>query len=309
MQSIRPPRTWTLLFASLLVALTVAACARQNDPPAGSPAAAGETALQRMKRTGVLRAAYGGFPPYTIVDPNPQATVKVSGFAVDLVNEVAKRHNPPLKVTWENLNWNTLRADMLGGRFDVLVDAVYQTIPRASDFAFTQPFSYFGIACALVRKDDNRFQTFADLDRPGITIALAAGYTSTEYARARLTKPTLREVPVGDTPFAQLDDVRFGRADVALNDTPTVVQYAMANAGTVKALWVEAPPSVVPAGFLVRKEDTDLVAFLNTAIEILRVDGTIKELDGKWNALGYYTPLTLTPGRGLSKYLAERTGK
>jgi ABC-type amino acid transport substrate-binding protein len=114
---------------------------------------------------------------------------------------------------------------------------------------------------------------------------------------------------VGDTPFAQLDDVRFGRADVALNDTPTVVQYAQAHANTVKALWVEDPPSVVPAGFLLRKQDTDLLAFLNAAIRVLQVDGTIRELDTKWNALGYYTPLTLTPGQGLGKYLAGPTGK
>lgn len=264
-----------------------------------------EGALQRIKRTGVIRAAFGGFPPYTIVDPNPGAATPVTGFAVDLITEIGKRHDPPLKVEWTNLSWARLRADMVGGRFDVLVDAVYHTIPRASDFAFTEPFSYFGIACGLVRQDDNRFRTFEDLNRSDITIALAAGYTSTDYAHAHLTAPRFKEVPVGDTPFIQLDDVRFGRADVALNDTPTVVQYATAHRGVVKALWVNDPPSLVPAGFLTKKEDVDLVAFLNTAIGVLKVDGTIRDLDKKWNGLGYYEPLDLAPGQGLATYLSE----
>jgi ABC-type amino acid transport substrate-binding protein len=282
-------------------------CTRQPDTPQGASPTA-ESGFQRIKRTGIIRAAFGGFPPYTIVDPNPKAAVPVSGFAVDLIAEIAKRHDPPLRVEWGNVNWSRLRADMIGGRYDVLVDAVYETIPRASDFAFTEPFSYFGIACGLVRKDDNRFRAFADLDRPDITIALAAGYTSTEYARAHLTKPRFKEVPVGDTPFAQLDDVRFGRADVALNDTPTVVQYAQAHPDAVKPLWVDRPPSLVAAGLMLRKEDAELLAFLNSAIRILSIDGTIRDLDQKWNALGYYEPLELTPGRGLAQYLTP-TGR
>jgi hypothetical protein len=58
-----------------------------------------ESALQRIKRTGVMRVGYGGFPPYTIVDPRESDPNKrVSGFAVDMVNEIAARYSPPLKV-------------------------------------------------------------------------------------------------------------------------------------------------------------------------------------------------------------------
>lgn len=253
-----------------------------------------------FKRTGVLRVGYGGFPPYTIVNPNESdPNRRVSGYAVDIVNEIASRMQPRPRIEWHNVNWETLGADMASNRFDFLADAVYFTIPRATDFEFTSPYSYFGIAAAVVRIDDNRFSTFTDLDREGISIAVAEGWTSTEYARRRLRRPEFKSIVVGEDAFVQLDEVLLGRADVALQDVPTVLQYVRAHSDRVRALWVADPPAVVPSGFLVRAEDDNLREFLNTALEILRTDGTLAQLDEKWNGLGSYLEQTYIPGRGL----------
>lgn len=257
--------------------------------------------MQRIESTGVLRVGYGGFPPYTIVDPKEgDQNRRVKGFVVDMVNEIAARHSPPLKVEWYNLNWETFRADMLSGKFDFLADAVYETVPKAAGFAMTDPFSYFGIAAAVVRKHEDRFNSFRDLDRADITISLAQGYVSTDYAQQELKRPTFKLVPIGKDAFAQLDEVLFERADVALNDIPTVVQYVRAHPDKVKALWVEAPPSWVAAGFVVRQEDVDLLQFLNTSIRILKVDGTLNRLDRNWKSLGFFEKLDLVPGSGLT---------
>lgn len=261
----------------------------------------GETVMQRIEHAGVLRVGYGGFPPYTIIDPRESDSNKrVSGFTVDMVDQIAIRHSPPLRVEWYNLNWETFRADMLSGKFDFLADAVYETVPKAAEFAMTNPFSYFGIAAAVVRIDDGRFRNFSDLDRSDITIALAQGYVSTDYAEQELKKPHLKLIAVGKDAFTQLDEVLLGRSDVALNDIPTVVQYVRAHSDKVKALWVQAPPSWVAASFVTRQEDLDLLNFLNTSLRILEVDGTIARLDRKWQSLGYFSTLDLKPGAGLS---------
>ena len=68
----------------------------------------------------------------------------------------------------------------------------------------------------------------------------------------------------------------------------------------VKALWVDHPPSSVPASFVTRREDWDLLEFLNTSIRILEVDGTLQRLDKKWNSLGHFEKLDLIPGAGLA---------
>ena len=261
-----------------------------------------EGALARVRRQGVLRVAYGGFPPYTIIDLNEtDENKRVRGFAVDMIEEIAKRHEPPLKLEWHQLHWETMRADMLSGKFDLLVDAVYQTVQRASDFGLSEPFSYFGVACGLVRKDDNRFKTFQDLDRDDVTIAVAVGWTSTEFAKRHLKKPKWIDVVVGESPFVQFDEVLNGRADVALQDVPTLVQYARAHKNKVKVLWLDKPPTMVAGGFATRLEDRDLLDFINAGIRILKVDGTIRRIDEKWKGLGYYEKVDLVPGTGLTE--------
>ena len=186
--------------------------------------------LQTIVKQGVIRVGYGGYPPYTISDPKEtDPNKRVKGFSVDLVAEIAARSTPPLRVEWVKLNWDTLKADMLSDKFDFIADPVFETVPRALDFGFSEPYSYFGIAVAVVRKEDNRFKSFKDLDQPGITIALAQAWTSSEFARKNLSKPTFKDITVTGDAFNQLDEVLLGRADVALNDVPTVAQYVSAH--------------------------------------------------------------------------------
>jgi len=251
-----------------------------------------------------MRVGYGGFPPYTIIDTQEtDPSKKIKGFAADLVAEICQRSVPPMKVEWHLINWETLRTDMVSRKFDFIADPVYSTVPRALEFCYCDPYSYFGVALGLVRKDDNRFKVFSDLDRSDITIAIAEGWVSTEYARAHLSKPKLKTIPVGGDAFVQLDDVLMGRADIALQDSPTVVQYAKAHKDKVKVLWLDHPPCVVPGGFAVRNDDADLLRYLNTCLEILRSDGTMEKLDKKWNTYGYFEERHLIPTAGLRAFL------
>lgn len=296
--------TYASVFLSL-VALAIAIWSGLREPSASAGPAV-ETAIEKLKRTGVLRVAYGGFPPYTIVDPNEtDPNKRVSGFTVDMINEIARRSSPQLRVEWYQLSWDTFRSDMLSGKFDVVADAVYATVPKAQDFAFSEPFSYFGLAAAVVRIDDNRFRAFRDLDRPDITISLAQGYVSTDYAQAELKQPKFKLVTVGTDAFSQLDEVLFNRADVALNDIPTVVQYVRAHPKQVKALWVEKPPSWAAASFVSRREDRDFLDMLSTDIRIMKADGTLARLDQKWKSLGYFEEPIMRPGAGLAGFAAQ----
>lgn len=284
-----------------VAALVISLRSRSSAIKGGSSATAtGETTLTRVRKEKVLRVGWGGFPPYTKMKPNEaDPNKRVEGFMVDVVNEIAGRAEPPLRVEWHLLQWETFRADLQTGKFDFIADPVYQTVGRAIDFRVSDPVSYFGIAVGLVRKDETRFVTFQDIDRADVTVALAEGYTSSEYARKCLHNAKLKSIPVTTDAFVQLDDVLFGRSDVALNDVPTVLQYARAHADKVKALWIEKPPAIVPGGFLARKEDADLIDFLNVSLRILRADGTIKKLDAKWNTLGMFPIDNLEAGGGL----------
>jgi L-cystine transport system substrate-binding protein len=304
----RAPK-FSLLVPLLVVAIfclaALTSCASRR---AGNQATTVETALGRVKREKVLRVGYGGFPPYTIIDSKEtDPNKRVKGFAADLVQEIANRSVPKLTVEWHIISWDSLATDMRSQKFDFIADPVYATVPRALEFSYTVPYSYFGIALGLVRKDENRFHNFSDLDRSDITVAMAEGWVSTDYARDHLQKPHFKTIPVGGDSFVQLDDVLTGRADIALQDSPSVVQYAKAHPDKVKILWLQHPPSVVPGGFMVRREDTDLKDFLDICMRLMKADGTIAKLDQKWKTYGYFEHSDLVPAAGLQQYLD--TGK
>ena len=145
--------------------------------------------LARIDRDSELHAGYGVYPPYTQEDPN---TKKVSGLSVEIVEQIAKELK--CKVVWHRLNWNTMSADLKRGEYDVIADPIFQTIPRAREFAFTAPYAYFADGIAVVRKDDDRFTTFESLDRDGITIAVGQGWASETLIKTRFTKPKVVSV-------------------------------------------------------------------------------------------------------------------
>jgi ABC-type amino acid transport substrate-binding protein len=96
--------------------------------------------LERIEKTGEIHAGYGVYPPYTQEDPN---TGKVSGLSVDLIEQIARDLN--CKVVWHRLNWNTMSADLKRGTYDMIADPIFETIPRAREFAFT-PVSRFDLS-------------------------------------------------------------------------------------------------------------------------------------------------------------------
>lgn len=286
--------------AVVALLLSVLAVMRSGRSVPEAPRA--QSTFAEILKTHTIHAGYGGFPPYTIINLNePDSSKRVTGFCIDLMNEIARRCDPPLRVEWEHFNWKTMRAELDQGRVDVLADIVYATVPRATDMEVTDPFSYVGIACGLVRADENRIRTFKDLERKDITVALAQGWASSEYAFQNLSRPRTDYlmIPAGDDAAPQLDAVINGRADIALNDVPSVAQYVKNHPGKVKGLWLDEPPSLVGGGFATRRQDTELLAFLNQAIHVLEVDGTIRRLDEKWKTYGHFERLNLTQGEGL----------
>jgi len=260
-----------------------------------------DSSLQRTLNTRVLRVGYSGFKPYTIINLDAQDPgLRVTGYCVDMIAELARRQSPPWTVQWVKVNFETLKADMESRKFDVFADAVYQTIPRAAQFGFTKPWGYFGVAVGVVRRGETgRFKRFEDLDDPNLTVSLAEGWTSTEFARQHLSRPKFHVVTVGDDPFVQFQEVISGRADIALQDVPTVAQFVQQHPDVVEAVWLDNPPTRVPAGFMTRQGDFEMLHFLDVGIDVLRADGTLDRLDQKWRVLSDFPSLTLRPGRGL----------
>lgn len=274
--------TWTWLAVILgifALVISVAAFLRHSqESPVSRVTASG--LLERLDQSGELHAGYGVYPPYTQEDPN---TKKVSGFSVELIEQIGKELK--CKVVWHRLNWNTMSADLKRGEFDVIADPIFETIPRAREFAFTAPYAYFADGIAVVRKDEKRFTDFASLDREGITIAVGQGWASETLVKTRFTKPKIVSVQTTTDLLQVFNEVVAGRADVAVADGADAERFVKEHPDAVKALWLDNPPAAMPAGFALRPDDARGAEFLTVCLRNLETTGILDALARKWQIL------------------------
>lgn len=232
--------------------------------------------LDSINRSKTLRIGYEGYPPYVIKDPS---SGKLTGYSVELAELMASEAG--WKIEWVQTSADTKIPDLEAGRFDLMVEPIFQTIPRATKVTFSTPYSYFGYAAAIVRKGENRFKSVSDLNTKGVVVAVRLGYTDQTYAERNLPNATIRKLKADDISqvFA---DVTSGHSDIALADLEQVKAYAKEHPNSVDALWVDNPPAAVPAGFMLRQGDFVFFNFLNTAISYLDSNGVFEQLDKKY---------------------------
>lgn len=233
--------------------------------------------LERIDRLGELHAAYGVYPPFTMEDPSTRA---VSGLSVDLIQEIAKQLG--VRVVWHRLNWNTMAADLKRGEYDVIADPIFQTIPRAREFAFSEPYSYFADGVGVVGINEKRFATLADVDAPNVTVAVGQGWASETLLRARFSNARILAVDTSTDLLQVFNEVLAGRADIAIADGGNARRFVDQHSGRAKALWLDDPPAFMPAGFALRPDDSRGATFLTVAILNLRSTGVLDSIAARY---------------------------
>jgi polar amino acid transport system substrate-binding protein len=270
--------TITIVVSAVALALSSVALVRQSSRAPIVETEHQPGLLQRIEQSGEIHAGYGVYPPYTQEDPN---TKKVTGFSVDIIEQIAAELK--CKVIWHRLNWNTMSADLKRGEFDVIADPIFQTIPRAREFEFTAPYAYFADGIAVVRKDESRFPNFASLDREDIVIAVGQGWASETLVKSRFTKPKIVSVQTTTDLLQVFNDVVAGRADVAIGDGADAQRFVKEHPDAVKALWLDDPPAAMPAGFALRPDDTRGAEFLTVCLRSLESTGVLEGLANRWH--------------------------
>jgi hemerythrin-like metal-binding protein/PAS domain S-box-containing protein len=194
------------------------------------------------------------FPPYYLLDQDG----KPSGFAVDAMNEVAKRAG--FKVTYRvakngGANFKAIRA----GDIDI-IPSLGISDNRKQYVAFTQPVDTFRIA-VFVRNDTQGVSGVDDMKgRPVAVVADNAGYRFLEKKRPDVR---IKVFPLfADALFALLS------GDVDAFAYPEPVAWKLARKAKVSnQLKVAATPLFeIKRGMAVRKERTELLAVLDSAV-------------------------------------------
>ena len=247
-----------MMILAALVLLLSAAYAEEND------------LLARIRQKGeIVVATEGAWAPWTYHDENDQLV----GFDVEVAQGVAAKLGVTAKFV--ETEWDGIFAGLDAGRYDMAANGVEVTDERAKTYDFTEPYGYIHTALA-VRKDNDEITSFEDLK--GKTTANSLASTYMELAESY--GATVQGI---DTLEETIQLLTAGRIDATLNADVSFYDYLNVHPDAdfkLVAQTEDASHVAIP----LRKGDASatLLDAINTAIEELRADGTLKELSEKY---------------------------
>ena len=254
--------------------LTLSGCSNSSistAASAGASSAAGSSAdqLAAIQASGKLIVALeGAWQPWSYHDESDTLV----GYDVEVSRAIAEKLG--VEPEYVESDWDSLFAGLDAGRFDMVCNGVEVTDERALTYDFTTPYGYIHTALA-VRKDNDEIKTFEDLK--GKTTANSLASTYMELAESY--GATVQGI---DTLEETIQLLTAGRIDATLNADVSFYDYLNVHPDAdfkLVAQTAEASHVAIP---VLKSEDTAYLDALNTAIEELRADGTLKTLSEKY---------------------------
>ena len=269
-------RTFISLMSVMAAAgvLTLAGCSNSSDSTAASGTAASvapaaSDQLSSIQSSGKLIVALeGAWQPWSFHDESDTLV----GYDVEVSRAIAEKLG--VEPEYVESDWDSLFAGLDAGRYDMVCNGVEVTEERAKTYAFTTPYGYIHTALA-VRKDNEDIHSFEDLK--GKTTANSLASTYMELAESY--GATVQGI---DTLEETIQLLTAGRIDATLNADVSFYDYLNVHPDAdfkLVAQTAEASHVAIP---VLKSEDTAYLDALNTAIEELRADGTLKTLSEKY---------------------------
>ena len=266
-------RTFISLMSVMAAAgvLTLAGCSSDKS---ASTAASGSTAAQdklaAVKANGKLVVALeGAWQPWSFHDESDTLV----GYDVEVSRAIAEKLG--VEPEYVESDWDSLFAGLDAGRYDIVCNGVEVTEERAKTYDFTTPYGYIHTALA-VRKDNEDITSFEDLK--GKTTANSLASTYMELAESY--GATVQGI---DTLEETIQLLTAGRIDATLNADVSFYDYLNVHPDADFKLVAQTEDASHVAIPLVKGDtNASLLEAINTAIDELRADGTLKELSEKY---------------------------
>ena len=271
-------RTFISLMSVMAAAgvLTLAGCSSNSGSSAAASGAASSAAstgaadqLAAIQANGKLVVALeGAWQPWSYHDESDTLV----GYDVEVSRAIAEKLG--VEPEYVESDWDSLFAGLDAGRFDIVCNGVEVTDERAKTYDFTTPYGYIHTALA-VRKDNEDIKSFEDL--AGKTTANSPASTYMELAESY--GATVQGI---DTLEETIQLLTAGRIDATLNADVSFYDYLNVHPDANFKLVAQTEEASHVAIPVLKSDDTAFLDALNSAIEALRADGTLKELSEKY---------------------------
>ena len=252
----------SLLFAALAAATLFTACGKKPEAPAAAAPAAAQA---------IVIGLDDNFPPMGFRDDKGELV----GFDIDLAREAGKRIG--VEVSFKPIDWNAKEAELNGKRVDVLWNGLTITEERKANILFTTP--YLENHQIIVVTEKSPIKTKAQL--AGKVVGVQDGSSAVEAIEkdAAAAKAIKELKKFGDNVTA-LMDLSAGRLDALVVDEVVGRYYTAKKPGEYRVL--EENFGTEDYGVGTRKDDTELMAKLQKAMDEMKADGAAATISTKW---------------------------
>lgn len=209
------------------------------------------------------------YPPFEMTDPRGTPT----GISVDLAHALGKYLHRPVVV--QNISFDGLIPALKTGKIDLIISSMTATPEREQSIDFSDPYVKTGI-CLLVNKN-SPIHSDADLEKPGLTLAVKKGTTGQLYAHEHLPRARLL---VLDKEAACVLEVVQGKADAFIYGQLSVHRDWERNQNTTRALLTPLRAEYWAIGL--RKGNDELRRQVNKFLHEFRAAGGFDKLGDKY---------------------------
>ncbi|MEN9528405.1 MAG: hypothetical protein RI932_278 [Pseudomonadota bacterium] len=250
-------RKWPLRFSKFLgfVCLNLVVCALSSTATAD--------ALADVKSRKELRVGLDpGFIPFEMKTPKGE----MIGFDIDMISAFAASLGA--KATFVDTRWEGIIPALMAKKFDLIVSGMTITEERKRTVLFSDPYYTAGLLALVSNKKKDVVKTAADLNRPGLNIAVKVGTTGDHLVGKAFPKATLRKL---DSESDCANAVALGKVDVFIYDKPYLELFASRNPNKVFVL--KENLTVEDFGVAARKSEAALIASFNAFLKSWKASG------------------------------------
>jgi polar amino acid transport system substrate-binding protein len=254
----------------LIAASAALTMAMLSPHSAAAQSAAGGGVEEILKRGELVVAVQTQGPPVSFVDRNGERV----GFIIDIVKAMAA--DMGVKLVIQDYDFRGLIPAAVSGKVDFVAADMAPTPQRALQLTFTDTF--YAEPAVLYAKRARGFQDAMELNRDGLSIAVAQGSSNKAVLERLLPKATIQEFAGGGPALAQA--AASDRVDAVIN-TLSSARANLQSYGDQFAI-LKGDLYLWPEAFAVRPERYHLVAWINNWLYWAKRDGKLDRWAQYW---------------------------
>lgn len=250
------------LFLTVLAAMLLFvpnAGARMSPPQADPETAkllAGNPWVERVRAEGSLRVGFDIFRPWAMQTRDG----RYIGFEIQVAEALAA--DLGVKLELAPTAWDGIIPALLTGRFDIVIGGLGITEERSKQVAFSEPYSFSGMAIAASRSSAPGLTSLDDFNKKEIIVVAKSGTTAALAAKELLPRATLKTFDHEDQTAQEL---KSGKAQALISSAPYPAELALKNPGEIYVP-ISGVLTKEPCGLALSPKNKDALPALNAWI-------------------------------------------